>query len=97
MQCLGPYSTPIKKTEKEIKEMVKKVNDLCVSGTSSVARCTKIINLHSKDAKYVINVKQVERKASTLIKTPFLPIETCTWIFFFCSFCFVEAQNLYKT
>ena len=29
MQCLGPYSTPIKKTEKEIKEMVKKVNDSC--------------------------------------------------------------------
>ncbi|RVX16954.1 26S proteasome regulatory subunit 7B [Vitis vinifera] len=26
---LGPYSAPIKKTEKEIKEMAKKVNDLC--------------------------------------------------------------------
>ena len=29
MQGLGPYSAPIKKTEKEIKEMAKKVNDLC--------------------------------------------------------------------
>ncbi|KAH0660670.1 hypothetical protein KY285_029283 [Solanum tuberosum] len=26
---LGPYSTSIKKTEKEIKEMAKKINDLC--------------------------------------------------------------------
>jgi 26S proteasome regulatory subunit T1 len=26
---LGPYSTLIKKTEKDIKEMAKKVNDLC--------------------------------------------------------------------
>ncbi|KAK9271378.1 hypothetical protein L1049_026968 [Liquidambar formosana] len=26
---LGPYSTSIKKAEKEIKEMAKKVNDLC--------------------------------------------------------------------
>lgn len=29
MQGLGPYSTLIKKAEKEIKEMAKKVNDLC--------------------------------------------------------------------
>lgn len=29
VQGLGPYSAPIKKTEKEIKEMAKKVNDLC--------------------------------------------------------------------
>lgn len=29
MQGLGPYSTSIKKVEKEIKEMAKKVNDLC--------------------------------------------------------------------
>jgi hypothetical protein len=28
-QGLGPYSTLIKKTEKDIKEMAKKVNDLC--------------------------------------------------------------------
>ncbi|KAJ4951875.1 hypothetical protein NE237_028707 [Protea cynaroides] len=27
---LGPYSTSIKKAEKEIKEMAKKINDLCV-------------------------------------------------------------------
>jgi hypothetical protein len=26
---VGPYSTLIKKTEKDIKEMAKKVNDLC--------------------------------------------------------------------
>lgn len=29
VQGLGPYSTHIKKAEKEIKEMAKKVNDLC--------------------------------------------------------------------
>lgn len=29
IQGLGPYSTLIKKAEKEIKEMAKKVNDLC--------------------------------------------------------------------
>lgn len=29
MQGLGPYSTHIKRVEKEIKEMAKKVNDLC--------------------------------------------------------------------
>lgn len=29
MQGLGPYSTSIKKVEKEIKDMAKKVNDLC--------------------------------------------------------------------
>ena len=29
LQGLGPYSTSIKKVEKEIKEMAKKVNDLC--------------------------------------------------------------------
>lgn len=28
-QGLGPYSTSIKKVEKEIKDMAKKVNDLC--------------------------------------------------------------------
>lgn len=28
-QGLGPYSTSIKKAEKEIKELAKKVNDLC--------------------------------------------------------------------
>ena len=28
-QGLGPYSASIKKAEKEIKEMAKKVNDLC--------------------------------------------------------------------
>lgn len=29
MQGLGPYSTSIKKAEKEIKDMAKKINDLC--------------------------------------------------------------------
>lgn len=29
LQGLGPYSNSIKNVEKEIKEMAKKVNDLC--------------------------------------------------------------------
>ena len=29
LQGLGPYSNSIKKVEKEIKDMAKKVNDLC--------------------------------------------------------------------
>ncbi|RWW72090.1 hypothetical protein BHE74_00020107 [Ensete ventricosum] len=29
LRGLGPYSTSIKKVEKEIKELAKKVNDLC--------------------------------------------------------------------
>ncbi|KAL4180682.1 hypothetical protein AMTRI_Chr12g233850 [Amborella trichopoda] len=83
---LGPYSTGIKKVEKEIKEMAKKVNDLCGIKESDtglaapsqwdlvsdkqmmqeeqplqVARCTKIINQKSEDAKYVINVKQIAK------------------------------------
>lgn len=29
LQGLGPYSNSIKKAEKEIKEMAKKINDLC--------------------------------------------------------------------
>ncbi|XP_023761565.1 26S proteasome regulatory subunit 7A isoform X2 [Lactuca sativa] len=28
---LGPYSTSIKKTEKDVKEMAKRINDLCGS------------------------------------------------------------------
>ncbi|KAK7275482.1 hypothetical protein RIF29_16601 [Crotalaria pallida] len=83
---LGPYSTSIKKVEKEIKDMAKKVNDLCGIKESDtglaapsqwdlvsdkqmmqeeqplqVARCTKIINPNSEDAKYVINVKQIAK------------------------------------
>uniref|UniRef100_I1KHK3 AAA+ ATPase domain-containing protein n=1 Tax=Glycine max TaxID=3847 RepID=I1KHK3_SOYBN len=83
---LGPYSTSIKKAEKEIKDMAKKVNDLCGIKESDtglaapsqwdlvsdkqmmqeeqplqVARCTKIINPNSEDAKYVINVKQIAK------------------------------------
>ncbi|GMN36741.1 hypothetical protein TIFTF001_006257 [Ficus carica] len=83
---LGPYSTLIKKAEKEIKDMAKKVNDLCGIKESDtglaapsqwdlvsdkqmmqeeqplqVARCTKIINPNTEDAKYVINVKQIAK------------------------------------
>ncbi|KAK4395013.1 26S proteasome regulatory subunitA [Sesamum angolense] len=83
---LGPYSTSIKKVEKEIKEMAKKINDLCGIKESDtglaapsqwdlvsdkqmmqeeqplqVARCTKIINPNTEDAKYVINVKQIAK------------------------------------
>ncbi|XP_037497481.1 26S proteasome regulatory subunit 7 [Jatropha curcas] len=83
---LGPYSNSIKKAEKEIKEMAKKVNDLCGIKESDtglaapsqwdlvsdkqmmqeeqplqVARCTKIINPNTEDAKYVINVKQIAK------------------------------------
>ncbi|XP_058106695.1 26S proteasome regulatory subunit 7A-like [Magnolia sinica] len=82
---LGPYSSSIKKMEKEIREIAKKVNDLCGIKESNtglaassrwdlvsdkqmmqeqplqVARCTKIINQNSEDAKYVINVKQIAK------------------------------------
>ncbi|CAI5515929.1 unnamed protein product [Closterium sp. Naga37s-1] len=83
---LGPYSTSIKKVEKDIKDMAKKVNDLCGIKESDtglaapsqwdlvsdkqmmqeeqplqVARCTKIINPNTDDAKYVINVKQIAK------------------------------------
>ncbi|XP_058103545.1 26S proteasome regulatory subunit 7A-like [Magnolia sinica] len=83
---LGPYSSSIKKVEKDIKEITKKVNDLCEIKESNiglaassqwdlvsdkqmmqkeqplqVARCTKIINQNSEDAKYVINVKQIAK------------------------------------
>ncbi|OIW02501.1 hypothetical protein TanjilG_05094 [Lupinus angustifolius] len=86
VQGLGPYSTSIKKVEKEIKDMAKKVNDLCGIKESDtglaapsqwdlvsdkqmmqeeqplqVARCTKIINPNSEDAKYIINVKQIAK------------------------------------
>ncbi|KAG9137647.1 hypothetical protein Leryth_011383 [Lithospermum erythrorhizon] len=83
---LGPYSNPIKDVEKEIKDMAKKINDLCGIKESDtglaapsqwdlvsdkqmmqeeqplqVARCTKIINPNTEDAKYVINVKQIAK------------------------------------
>ncbi|KAK1369152.1 26S protease regulatory subunit 7 [Heracleum sosnowskyi] len=64
---LGPYPTTIKNAEKEIKEMAKKINDLCgikesdTGRATSVARCTKIINPNTEDAKYVINVKQITK------------------------------------
>ncbi|CAI0401962.1 unnamed protein product [Linum tenue] len=83
---LGPYSNSIKKEEKEIKDLAKKINDLCGIKESDtglatpsqwdlvsdkqmmqeeqplqVARCTKIINPNTEDAKYVINVKQIAK------------------------------------
>ncbi|KAJ6743308.1 26S PROTEASOME REGULATORY SUBUNIT [Salix viminalis] len=83
---LGPYSNSIKKEEKEIKDLAKKINDLrgikesdtglaapsqwdLVSDKQmmqeeqplQVARCTKIINPNTEDAKYVINVKQIAK------------------------------------
>ncbi|OMO70511.1 hypothetical protein CCACVL1_18848 [Corchorus capsularis] len=83
---LGPYTHKIKEREKEIKEIAKKVNDLCGIKESDtglaapsqwdlvsdkqmmqeeqplqVARCTKIINPNTDDAKYVINVKQIAK------------------------------------
>ncbi|KAI8529124.1 hypothetical protein RHMOL_Rhmol12G0201900 [Rhododendron molle] len=90
IQRLGPYSTSIKKVEKEIKEMAKKVNDLCgikesdtglaapnqwdlvfdkhmmqeeqpLQVCKQVARCTKIINPNTEDAKYISNVKQIAK------------------------------------
>ncbi|KAI3524900.1 hypothetical protein L1887_03569 [Cichorium endivia] len=83
---LGPYSNSIKKAEKDVKEMAKRINDLCGIKESDtglatpsqwdlvsdkqmmqeeqplqVARCTKIINPNTEDAKYVINVKQIAK------------------------------------
>ncbi|CAH2080468.1 unnamed protein product [Thlaspi arvense] len=59
---LGPYSVSIKIVEREIKELAKKVNDLCEEQPlQQVARCTKIINPNTEDAKYVINVKQIAK------------------------------------
>ncbi|VAI61809.1 unnamed protein product [Triticum turgidum subsp. durum] len=83
---LGPYSTSIKTAEKEIKELAKRINDLCGIKESDtglappsqwdlvsdkqmmqeeqplqVARCTKIINPNTDDAKYMINVKQIAK------------------------------------
>ncbi|KAA3489210.1 26S protease regulatory subunit 7A [Gossypium australe] len=96
---LGPYSTSIKKVEKEIKEMAKKVNDLCGIKESDtglaapsqwdlvsdkqmmqeeqplqVARCTKIINPNTEDAKYVINVKQIAKVCNLRLQVSCLPI-----------------------
>ena len=129
---LGPYSTKIKDAEKDIKDLSKKVNDVCgvkesdtglaapsrwdlvadkqaqqeeqplqvfvardvcahmscscceqpspVSLSFSkyahrqlkvqVARCTKIINPNTEDAKYVINVKQIAKVCFVLSHVP---------------------------
>eukprot|EP00775_Hariotina_reticulata_P006990 gene6990-7204_t len=83
---LGPYAAPIKKVEEDIKNIQKKVNEVCGIKESDtglappsrwdlvsdkqmmqeeqplqVARCTKIINPNTEEAKYVINVKQIAK------------------------------------
>ena len=83
---LGPYAVSIKKAENDIKDVMKRVNDICGVKESDtglappsrwdlvsdkqmmqeeqplqVARCTKIINPNTDDAKYVINVKQIAK------------------------------------
>ena len=83
---LGPYSTDIKKAEKDIKDLQEKVKELIGIKESDtglaipsqwdlnsdsqmmkeeqplqVARCTKIINANTDDAKYVIHVKQMAK------------------------------------
>mmetsp|Transcript_22353 Transcript_22353/g.58254 ORF Transcript_22353/g.58254 Transcript_22353/m.58254 type:complete len:424 (+) Transcript_22353:119-1390(+) len=83
---IGPYANKIKGVEKDLKDMLKKVNELCGIKESDtglappsrwdlvadkqatqeeqplqVARCTKIINPNTDDAKYVINVKQIAK------------------------------------
>eukprot|EP01125_Pyxidicula_operculata_P000334 TRINITY_DN10386_c0_g1_i1.p1 TRINITY_DN10386_c0_g1~~TRINITY_DN10386_c0_g1_i1.p1 ORF type:complete len:431 (-),score=107.60 TRINITY_DN10386_c0_g1_i1:245-1537(-) len=82
----GPYHNDIKSKETEIKDKMKKVNEICgikesdtgLSPPSNwdlvadkqmlqeehafqVARCTKIIDEGSEDAKYMINVKQIAK------------------------------------
>lgn len=79
----GPYDKQLKKTEDDIQNILKRVNELSGIKESDtglappalwdlaadkqilsaeqplqVARCTKIINSGSDDAKYIINVKQ---------------------------------------
>ncbi|KAK3136944.1 hypothetical protein QOZ80_5BG0445470 [Eleusine coracana subsp. coracana] len=81
---IGPYSTSIKKIEKEIKEMSRRINNLCGIKESDtglappsqwdliadkkmmhdeqplkVARCTKIINPNTDEAKYVTNINHI--------------------------------------
>lgn len=82
----GPYSVAIKKAESDVKDILKRVNDICGVKESDtglappsrwdlvsdkqmmqeeqplqVARCTKIINPNTDEAKYVINVKQIAK------------------------------------
>ncbi len=83
---LGPYAGPIKKAEQDVKDILKRINDVCGIKESDtglappsrwdlvsdkqmqqeeqplqVARCTKIINPGTDEAKYVINVKQIAK------------------------------------
>mmetsp|Transcript_26417 Transcript_26417/g.82357 ORF Transcript_26417/g.82357 Transcript_26417/m.82357 type:complete len:439 (-) Transcript_26417:522-1838(-) len=83
---LGPYTTAIKRMEKEIKEHQDKVKELVGIKESDtglglpsqwdlvadkqmmqeeqplqVARCTKIIDAGTDDAKYLINIKQIAK------------------------------------
>eukprot|EP00200_Dunaliella_tertiolecta_P000235 CAMPEP_0202365338 /NCGR_PEP_ID=MMETSP1126-20121109/16382_1 /ASSEMBLY_ACC=CAM_ASM_000457 /TAXON_ID=3047 /ORGANISM="Dunaliella tertiolecta, Strain CCMP1320" /LENGTH=431 /DNA_ID=CAMNT_0048960153 /DNA_START=29 /DNA_END=1324 /DNA_ORIENTATION=+ len=82
----GPYTAPIKRAEQDLKDILKRVNDVCGVKESDtglappsrwdlvsdkqmmqeeqplqVARCTKIINPNTDEAKYVINVKQIAK------------------------------------
>jgi hypothetical protein len=84
---LGPYAATIKKAEQDVKDILKRVNDIAGIKESDtglappsrwdlvsdkqmmqeehplqVARCTKIINPNTDEAKYVINVKQVRAR-----------------------------------
>eukprot|EP00920_Eleutheroschizon_duboscqi_P020150 GHVT01047992.1.p1 GENE.GHVT01047992.1~~GHVT01047992.1.p1 ORF type:complete len:476 (+),score=40.53 GHVT01047992.1:537-1964(+) len=83
---LGPFAQPIRTKDKEISELVEKINKLCGVRESDtglappslwdlaadkqmmqeeqplqVARCTKIIDPGTDEAKYIINVKQIAK------------------------------------
>lgn len=83
---LGPYTNTIKAVEEDIKNISKRVNEMCGIKESDtglappsqwdlvadkqmmqeeqplqVARCTKIIDAGTEDAKYIINVKQIAK------------------------------------
>lgn len=83
---LGPYAKSIKQREKEIKEKLKEVDELCGIRESDtglappsqwdlvkdkqsmeeehplqVARCTKIMEPNTENAKYIIKVKQIAK------------------------------------
>eukprot|EP01117_Protostelium_nocturnum_P011974 TRINITY_DN4384_c0_g1_i1.p1 TRINITY_DN4384_c0_g1~~TRINITY_DN4384_c0_g1_i1.p1 ORF type:complete len:427 (-),score=92.82 TRINITY_DN4384_c0_g1_i1:28-1308(-) len=82
----GPYTAKIKTVEEDVRNMAKKVNEICGIKESDtglsppsqwdlvadkqtmqeeqplqVARCTKIIDAGTDDAKYIINVKQIAK------------------------------------
>nr|KAG5704734.1 hypothetical protein BaRGS_005190 [Batillaria attramentaria] len=55
---VGQYTRSIKSCEEDSQKILKNVNELSGEQPLQVARCTKIINADSDDAKYIINVKQ---------------------------------------